>query len=53
MCVELSILITIKLIGSHLELICINITNAGMTLKYKTCRDNHSTIMLFIHVYQC
>ena len=48
--VELSILKIIKSIGLHLELIHINITNAGTTLKYKTCRDNHSIAMLCIHV---
>ena len=50
MCVELSILNIIKSVGSHLELICVNITNAGMTLKYKTCRDYHSIPMSCIHV---
>ena len=40
----------IKSIGSCLELICVNITSTVRTLKYKTCRDNHSIPISYIHI---
>ena len=41
----------IQSIASCLELECITSEDISMTLKYKTCRDNHSIPMPCLHVY--